>query len=313
MPNFTTRLGLTKPISSESYDVSIPNANMDIIDAAPAKVTVCTSATRPSSSVDGDIIYETDTTNTLIRQSAAWRSFNTKTQICTAATRPASGAAFGGMQIFETDTGNRAIRNAANTGWIPLAPYSVANATERGTLPLLTEGFIVYRRDTDMYEWLSNDLLTWFPILTRGTRRQLAGRTVTQAGVIHSGIAGTEVNITKAALENINAGVGLFMLGIRLSAQFTAGGMSFTVRVRKDTALSGTVITDFPILSQVAGFTQEVYFEFPFFLGVADVDLDLYLSVNRAAGAGTMDVNGNGHCSFYIDEILSAPSYQEVT
>lgn len=312
MPNFTTRLGLTKPLTSEFYDVSIPNANMDIIDSAPAKVTICTSATRPSTPVDGDIIYETDTTNTLVRQSAAWRPFNAKTQICTSSTRPTSAAAFGGMKIFETDTGNSLIRNAANTVWIPLSPYSVASATERATLPQLTEGFILYRRDTDTYEWLSNDLLTWFPVLTRGNRIQMCGRTVTQAGVIHSGIAGTEVNVTKAALENINAPVGLYILGVRLSAQFSAGNMSFTCRARKDTLLSGLVLMDFPIISQVAGFSQEVCFEAPFFLGTADVDLDIYLSLSRAAGAGTMDLNGNGHCTFYLDQVLSAPSYQEV-
>ena len=60
MPNYTTRLGLTKPSDGENYDVDVVNANSDIVDSAIGARTV-TSTTRPSTPYVGQIIYETDT------------------------------------------------------------------------------------------------------------------------------------------------------------------------------------------------------------------------------------------------------------
>lgn len=118
MPNFTSRLGLTQPLTSEFYDISVQNGNMAIIDAAPANVTICTSSTRPSTPDDGDLIYETDTLNVLLRHSGSWKSWNGKVFLCTSSTRPASGASFPGMVIYETDTLNLTVRNSGNTAWL---------------------------------------------------------------------------------------------------------------------------------------------------------------------------------------------------
>jgi hypothetical protein len=114
----TPRLGLTKPATSDAYNIGVANGNMDLLDAAPANVTICTSATRPSTPDDGDLIYETDSTNILVRQSGAWKSFNAKVQICTSATRPSSALSFGGMIIYETDTLHLLVRNAGNSAWL---------------------------------------------------------------------------------------------------------------------------------------------------------------------------------------------------
>lgn len=121
MPNFTPRLGLTKPLTSENYDVAVPNGNMDLLDAAPANVTICTSTTRPSTPDDGDVIYETDTGNSLLRHSGSWKAWNGKAFLCTSSTRPASGSSFPGMICFETDTFHVIVRNAANTAWLALS------------------------------------------------------------------------------------------------------------------------------------------------------------------------------------------------
>lgn len=151
MATFTTRLGLTKPATTENYDVGVWNGNSDLVDAATANVTVCTSATRPSTPDEGDLIYETDSTNLLIRQGAAWKSFNAKVHICTSGTRPSSTLTYGGFVIYETDTGNRQIRNAANSAWIPQSPYRVADATARNALTGI-DGLIIYRQDRDWVE-----------------------------------------------------------------------------------------------------------------------------------------------------------------
>lgn len=312
MPNFTPRLNLTKPLTSENYDVGVPNGNADLVDGAPANVTICTSVTRPSTPDEGDVIIETDSTNVLVRQGGAWKSFNAKVHICTSGTRPASTLTFGGFRILETDTGNSLIRNAANTSWISLAPYSVANTTERNALTGVYEGMIVYRRDIDVHEALTNDLVTWYGIAGKGMRRNIAARIVTTAGVINSGIAGTETNIGKMAMDNEVIQAGQFIIWMRLTAQFSAAANSFTIKVRKDTPLTGSVIADFTVLSQVSGFTQDVYGEQPWKAGSADADFDAYVSVVRNAGAGTMDVNGGNKAAWGIDEYMAPASFLEV-
>lgn len=151
MPTTTPRLGLTKPLTTEAYDVNVPNGNMDLLDAAPANLTVCTSTTRPSTPDDGDGIFETDSgPNVLWRQGGSWKAGMGKFFVCTSGTRPGSTLTYGGFPIYETDTGNRLIRNAANTAWIPLSPYAVPDAAAQSALGVLPEGFQTYRIDLNI-------------------------------------------------------------------------------------------------------------------------------------------------------------------
>lgn len=121
MPNLTSRLQLVQPLTSEAYDVGVPNGNMALIDAAPANVTICTSATRPSTPDAGDLIYETDSQNLLARVASAWVAHTGRTFICTSGTRPGSSLTYGGFLITETDTGASYMRNAANSAWVYVA------------------------------------------------------------------------------------------------------------------------------------------------------------------------------------------------
>ena len=68
--------------------------------------------------------------------------------ICTSSTRPSTTHA--GQAIYETDTGNRLVRNAANSAWIPMSPYQVADATAKTALGSVPDGFITYQADTDV-------------------------------------------------------------------------------------------------------------------------------------------------------------------
>lgn len=60
MATTTTKLGLTKPATSDAVDITVLNANSDKIDAAVG-LYVCTSTSRPSTTWNGLTIYETDT------------------------------------------------------------------------------------------------------------------------------------------------------------------------------------------------------------------------------------------------------------
>lgn len=143
--------------------------------------------------------------------------------------------------------------------------------------------------------------------------RSLGGRIVTTAGVVHSGVAGTEVNYAKLAFENTAVTQGrVYVLTVKLSAQFNAGDNSFLVRVRKDTALSGTILVDWEWITQVAGFTHQQTFSMPWVATATDADADFYVSVQRISGGGTADLNGARRSAFWIDEVLDGTLWTEV-
>lgn len=73
MPTFTSRLGLIKPAYTDDVDVADLNANADDIDATIG-APVVTSTTRPGSPFSGQLIYESDTSNTLVWDGTAWKT-----------------------------------------------------------------------------------------------------------------------------------------------------------------------------------------------------------------------------------------------
>jgi hypothetical protein len=114
---FTTNLNLEKPSTDLDYDVGVQNSNMDKIDALLARVTICTSITRPSSPFAGLMAFETDTGLLIVRNAAntTWLLF-TEVYTCTSGTHPT--ATHPGMLIYETDTNFLLMRDSANTAWV---------------------------------------------------------------------------------------------------------------------------------------------------------------------------------------------------
>lgn len=103
MATTTTRLGLTKPATTDLVDISVLNTNFDKTDAA-AGSTVCTSGTRPSTPYSGQVIYETDTKLSYVWNSStsAWVILMPGAIVCTSSTRPSSPVT--GTVIYETNT-----------------------------------------------------------------------------------------------------------------------------------------------------------------------------------------------------------------
>jgi hypothetical protein len=143
--------------------------------------------------------------------------------------------------------------------------------------------------------------------------RSLGGRIATTAGVINAGITTTEVNITKIQFENsvITSGR-IYVFHVTLSFQASAGNDSYQVRVRKDTALSGTIVAAKATITQVSGFTHYLEFHRPWSAPSSDADADFYVSAQRIAGSGSIDVNGNSETCFWIDEIVNPTDWQLV-
>lgn len=143
--------------------------------------------------------------------------------------------------------------------------------------------------------------------------RNLGGRIAATAGVINAGITTTEVNIAKLGLTPTSVTINrVYLFVLTLSAQCSAGNDSFAVRVRKDTALSGTVVFAQAWITQVGGFTHERSFIYPWIATATDASADFFVSVQRVAGAGTMDVNGNSSSSFMIFEFTNTSEWVAV-
>lgn len=151
--------------------------------------------------------------------------------------------------------------------------------------------------------------------LTLGTlnMRSLGGRIATTAGAINSGITTTEVNIAKIQFENsIIVSGRIYVFHVVLSGQVTAANDSFQLRIRKDTPLSGTILVGQALITQVSGFTHYANVHRPWVAPSSDADADFYVSLQRIAGTGSFDVNGNSETIFWIDEIVSPTDWQSI-
>jgi hypothetical protein len=70
MSTLTTRLGLTKPASSENVDITLLDTNFDLVDAAVA-ATVGASSARPASAFNGRLFYATDSNKLYVNEAAS--------------------------------------------------------------------------------------------------------------------------------------------------------------------------------------------------------------------------------------------------
>lgn len=136
----TTYMGLTLPTpgSGEPINVAQLNGNWTKVDTL-ARAIKCTSTTRPSTTFDGQVIFETDTNLLRMRDSGTWVTLASLAPTITSSTRPASPAA--SQLHYESDTNAMLVRNAANNLWLhPSIP--IVSSTVLIQTPLT--GQIVY-------------------------------------------------------------------------------------------------------------------------------------------------------------------------
>lgn len=130
----TTRLGLTKPATSDLVNIGTLNANSDLIDGAVG-AKVVTSGTRPSTPFDGQVIYETDTQKTYVYVSSttSWKLLSASVTLCTSSTRPSPAAE--GQVIYETNTKISYVYSSGS--WVAVVSREAVDAV----LPIDTEGY----------------------------------------------------------------------------------------------------------------------------------------------------------------------------
>lgn len=156
MATQTTKLGLDKPATTDLVDIAVLNTNFDDIDAA-AGATICTSATRPVSPWNGQIIFETDTLGGFVWRSAtsSWTSLGGST----VSSDPPTTAANGDLW-WDSDNGKLYIYyvDANSSQWVSAVPSTanvpvVANAAGRDALFTSPyQGAQVFRNDIGSLE-----------------------------------------------------------------------------------------------------------------------------------------------------------------
>jgi len=128
--------------------------------------------------------------------------------------------------------------------------------------------------------------------LNDATQKMMKSIEVSTAGTINTGIGATEVNITKLALGPIpQVNGGLYRFDMRLVVQNTVGTDDFVISLRRDTALTGTLIRAWTIFApqNVAVHLWEVWADVP---ATVTESVNYFVSAKRTLGTGTLSVYG---------------------
>lgn len=227
------------------------------------------------------------------------------------------------------------VRRTTNDGGL----LPVDDVTERNAFIAPWDGLSVYRRDRDWVEiydgtaWRVQGaaIATTFADLTTAVTNPALGqqgycsstglryawdgavwvpdnivalRIATTAGFMATTSGTTELNLPKIAIENYRVTSGFFYtfaLSLFYNFASVVAGDAYAVRIRKDTALSGTVVGLFSIRPASADtFDDTKTFYLPWRATATDVDADFYVSVQRIAGSGTLGINGDRLSAFEV-------------
>lgn len=139
------------------------------------------------------------------------------------------------------------------------------------------------------------DGTTWVPLDI------LTGRIMSGTGAQYSGIASVETHLAKLATPGVKiTGGRVYEFKVALLANFTAAGNSFTIRVRRDTPLTGPVVAEWSWQSGTAGFDDARTFTQEWVAPATAPAVPFFVTAVRAAGGGTMGVYGNRRSSFRV-------------
>lgn len=303
MATTTTRLGLEKPAYADAADIAVLNQNFDDIDAAVG-LKVVTSTTRPATPWDGQLIFETDTNQTLMWDStaSAWKYVGGAAIVCTSSTRPASP--LNGQIIYETDTRNVLVYSTAATAWrFPVSYYRPANAAGLSALTGMVSGAHAYRQDTNVEYVFDGSAWRQVYPLPAGTALQTVStfrNTVSSsasATVSFVDITGMSVSITP---RNTSSKV-LVTFAVYVGNSTTTGSQNFVQLVRGTTPIGvgtgGTINTTGQTWIADAGRLEPITFTF---LDSPASAAAVTYKLQYQTTAGTIYLNRRGSDSTYV-------------
>ncbi len=193
----------------------------------------------------------------------------------------------------------KALADAVAPGMVLTFASSAARTsafTAAGVSP--SERMLAWLADVNLYEYY--DGTNWLPVFsTIGGARAESG-----SPYVASGISTTEVNIAALAIENKVCRSGrMYGFAGHLRVNCTVAGDSFAVRIRKDTALSGTEVGLYHLIPKVGGYDHTVIVNPTWKCTSDDTDADFYVSIQRIAGTGTVSVYGQGYTSIRLMDL----------
>lgn len=163
------------------------------------------------------------------------------------------------------------------------------------TMPDFVDGSVVDEGDLDPIVTNVN--------LLRQSGRVTGGRIISSAGTIVTTSGTTEANIPNLAIPTIPVLNGAFYtFSLQVYGTYSAASNSFLFRVRETTALSGAVITSAPLVTVVAAFDDTKTIVLPW-KSTSTTTKSFFVSVQRIAGAGLVNIVGDLKTAFWIEQI----------
>jgi hypothetical protein len=128
--------------------------------------------------------------------------------------------------------------------------------------------------------------------LNDATQKTLKSISISAAGVINTTAGTTELNIPKLALGPIpQVNGGLYRFEPRLIVQNSVGTDDFELRLRRDTALTGTIVKSWFLYGpqHVGVHHWQIWADIP---ATVTEDVNYFVSLRRTAGTGTLSLYG---------------------
>lgn len=128
--------------------------------------------------------------------------------------------------------------------------------------------------------------------LNDATQKTLKSVEVSTAAVINTTSGTTELNVPKLALSGIpQVAGGLYRFSPRLTVQNSVGTDDYSLILRRDTALTGTVVRQWFLYSPNLTSVRQ-WQSWADITAIADETVNYFVSIQRTAGSGTIAIYG---------------------
>ena len=210
---------------------------------------------------------------------------------------------YDGMTIWRTDRVWLETYSIGYGGWIVQGPVVCSTAADfAGAVTTPYIGQRVYlSTPRAYYRWDGAALVH---------ERIVGGLRVIAAGIITSSSGTTEVNIPRLAMTGKRVASGTYyILHLSLFGQGSVNSDDFSIQVREDTALTGNVIADFRwVVGNEQVVNSQRSWEGIWKCTATNTNKSFFVSVKRLLGTGQLDIQGDNHTGWWIEETTADSS-----
>jgi hypothetical protein len=303
MPNFTSRYNLQKDLTTENYDVEVVNANLDKI-AQNLGAIICTSLTRPSSPVEGMIIFETDSRKTYVYQGGSWWQERAGIYSGPTASRPTVGL-YEGYPYYNTERDWLEIYDGA--AWrISGTAICTSVADRNSVITSPVSGQLVVTTDNDTLWQYDGATAAWVCMAAKGVIAR-GNRTSASSGV-SSDL--TDIGVIRVSSVRLLPGRLYKIWTSPLALDSSSTNDEIRARIRFTTnntnaTTSSTILPGSTVNTRQtdANIPDQRVIQVPYSTGV-EVIASFLLCVQRIAGAGTITIANNASEGYATDLVI---------